>query len=147
MADWESRELLTSQLRAPRADDELPQPHRRRRNTKQWCRGKVGEKHQLGVRVKRNIASWRYPHDGESRARPGRGHCGWSWWAWRLYDDWYYSCGHEKYCTKCGKIFPIEGECPEYDQHPKPDISPQQAEEQHHALLREQRPQRGKRRR
>jgi len=55
--------------------------------------------------------------------------CRWSWWAWRFYGDWYYSCGHERYCVNCGKIFPLAREdCPEYTEHPKPTISPQQAE-------------------
>jgi hypothetical protein len=125
-------EPSAGELRAPRPADEAPVRHTRRRSTKLWCRGKVGVEHAFGIRLKRAVVSReQQPHKyGRGRYRYLDGyHCGWSWWLWRLYDDWSYSCGHERFCTGCGKIFTLEPTgCPEYDQHPKPTISAQEAE-------------------
>jgi hypothetical protein len=128
-----------TQLRAPKLGDEYPVRHTRRRSTKRWCGGKVGVEHDLKIRVKREVASQRtQPHKhGRGNYQPHSGikSCGWSCWAWRLYDDWNYWCGHEWHCTKCHKIFPLEpAECPEYGQHPKPTISAEEAAERYHRV-------------
>jgi hypothetical protein len=136
MANWDYPcEPAVSELRAPTLIDENPTRHQRRKQTKRWCRGKVGVEHTLEIRLKRAVASRaQQPHKyGRDYYEQLDGyHCGWSWWLWRIYDDWRYSCGHEWYCTRpaCGKIFPLEpAECPEYQRHPKPMISPQEAED------------------
>jgi len=143
MTKWD-REPSAGELRAPRPVDEQPTRHTRRRNTKLWCRGKVGVEHHLAVRVKREVASRRaQPHKyGRDDYRYLDRHarwCGWSWWLWRLYADnggWYYWCAHDRFCTRCGKIFPLEATaCPEFDQHPRPRISARQAEINHHLAV------------
>jgi hypothetical protein len=100
--------------------------------------------HHLAVRLKREVASRRaQPHKyGRDDYRYLDRHarwCGWSWWLWRLYADnggWYYWCAHERFCTRCGKIFPLEATaCPEFDQHPRPRISARQAEINHHLAV------------
>ena len=134
MAKWDT-EPTPSELRAPRPADEHPVRHTRRRPTRHWCQGKVGVEHTLDIRVQRGVASQRtQPHKfGREDYRPlGRGgmSCGWTWWLWRLYGgDWHYNCVHERYCTTCGKIYPLERTaCPEYDQHPKPTTSAREVE-------------------
>lgn len=132
MAHWDS-EPTTSELRAPRPEDCQPVRHRRRKNTKQWCRGKVGVEHKRAIRLRRSVNSWLAPHQvtGRDAYWPHNGDtCGWSWWLWRLYDDWSYRCGHESYCTNCGKIFDLPRvDCPDYANHPKPTIDAREAED------------------
>lgn len=134
MGKWDT-EPSASDLRAPRQADEAPARHTRRRSTKLWCRGKVGVEHIFEVRLTRSVAGrlWQPHKYGRDRYQYLNGcHCEWSWWLWRLYDDWKYRCAHERYCTSCGKIFPLEPkDCPEYDSHPKPMISAREAEDQY----------------
>lgn len=131
MAYWYD-EPSTSELRAPRAEDEQPVRHRRRRNTKQWCRGKVGVEHQMAIRLRRSRLVSRYSGPREGYWPQNGDSCGWSWWLWRLYDDWHYRCNHERYCTACGKIFDLETvACPDYPRHPKPTISAERVERDH----------------
>lgn len=141
MSKWDV-EPTTSELRAPRADDEKPQAHRRKRSTKRWCRGKEGVEHKLAIRLKRYTESLaRYPYQQTSSRHAQYFHykrtCGWSPWFYTVSGDWTYHCSHEQHCVNCGKIFPLERKrCPEYDQHPKPKMSA----EEYANLPRDKRP-------
>lgn len=128
MTKWDFGDPAPTDLRAPRPDDELPPPHRRRRSTRWWCRGKVGVEHQLEIRVMRYVASQRCADPPDPLWC-----CGWAWWFWRrrhqVDDGWTYRCVHERFCTNCGKIYPLPKlECPEFDQHPRPAITAWEAE-------------------
>lgn len=143
MGTWDCDEPTTSELRAPRFDDENPQTHRSRRSTKRWCRGKKGVEHELAIRLSRYAESLaRYPFQrNNSRWGPFvhyKRTCGWSPWFYTRDGDWTYRCAHEQFCVNCGRIFPLDTkrDCPEYDQHPKPQMSA----EEYVNLPRDQRP-------
>lgn len=93
-----------SDRKVPHADEvrhaqpEVP-PHRSRKDTKRWCRGKPGVEHQLVVRRSKN--GWR------SDA------CRYISWWWKD-DGW--SCQHERGCTACGKtvVYGLGLECPDW---------------------------------
>jgi len=78
------------------ADD--PEPARRppgRKNTRDWCKGKVGREHELGI----TLGS--YPwclRDGGCR-----------WLArWSLREETWtaqWVCAHHESCSRCGKVF------------------------------------------
>lgn len=95
--DWPRRD------EARVAQPEVPR-HRSRKNTRRWCRGKVGVEHDRATRVSRNV-TYRLTRDPTSRVcyRPE-----WyptSWW-----------CNHEHYCTVCGKIlrWSLGEDCPDF---------------------------------
>lgn len=76
-------------------DEPDPEPYRpKRKNTKEWCKGKVGR-----------------PHVGEIRFNPiwGSATCGPSWGS-----RWF--CHHAEICKNCGKRLRWsvgKGECPD----------------------------------
>lgn len=123
MSKWD---LPVSVLRAPRPDDENSQPRRSR--PKRGCKASGGGEHVLMTRLNRRTESlMRYPHKQSAPLRNPP--CGWSPWAWRFYGDWHYTCRHEQYCTRCGKIVALTPDrCPAYG--PKPAISAEQAAKQ-----------------
>lgn len=107
-------------------DDEQPTPHRRRRPTRKWCKGKVGVQHTPEIRLESYVESlMRYPRivsRGRLIPAPNQA-CRWVN-HWRK-DDWHYHCSHQRWCTTCGKILKTRlepRECPDYS--PKPPVVP-----------------------
>lgn len=92
----------------PNHADEKPatdewRPHRRRKNTRKWCRGKEGTPHNLVIKLGKV---------GTRRSSTGAATC--FWWRWGT-PHW--SCGHEESCANCGKILRYglpSVECPHY---------------------------------
>jgi hypothetical protein len=90
------------ELRATSSDE--PRPHRARKNTRRWCRGKVGVEHVLEIRLGKH-AEYRCTITPDSTVcyrtdiTPKR---------WR--------CSHERYCVNCGKIlnYSIGVDCPDF---------------------------------
>lgn len=88
-------------------DSTLPH-HKKKKNTKKWCRGKVGREHVLhitksnyGIKDKCcNYAPWSVRHkNGETTPLKK------------------YLCWHQRSCQNCGKVlewFLSEKECPDY---------------------------------
>jgi hypothetical protein len=97
-------------------DDDVP-PRRRahKKNTRRWCKGKVGREHVPQITGDRRWLSL-----GSCRPAP-------DWWPkvkWRK-NNW--DCRHREVCVKCGKVL-REGyelapqECPVWRQrYPMPD--------------------------
>ncbi len=100
-----TKDIQTRQEAAakPEADDDVgvdAEPvlitHRRRpakKDTRRWCRGKVGREHTLKIAVPPNAH---------------QANCGWR--TRRHVDDtyppsWSYFCRHAELCTVCGKVF------------------------------------------
>lgn len=80
--------------------------HRARKNTRKWCKGKVGRPHTPEIRLEANIYStWHQEHPCY-RA---------DWWTKQWERHW--SCSHQEYCTTCGKIlqFTLGNKCPNYE--------------------------------
>ena len=81
-------------------EDELPRQGKKK-NTKKWCRGKVGAFHEFQIVKSRHM-------DYE---------CQWKSLLWKE-NHVRYRCYHEKSCIKCGKV--VEWflndpkECPDY---------------------------------
>lgn len=73
-------------------------PHRSNKNTKRWCRGRVGREHTPDIRFN--------PHLSENTTKCGVPTWTNSFWCW-----------HQRFCTTCGKVLvqhlPKE-ECPAY---------------------------------
>lgn len=64
-----------------------------KKDTRSWCKGKVGRQHTLAIEVPPNNSSWRT--------------CGWRTQHY-LYGRppvHYYTCAHAEMCTTCGKVF------------------------------------------
>ena len=78
---------------------EVPR-HRSRKDTRRWCRGKVGVEHQTEVRLDR--PAWKRD-DVPDCYRP-------EWWP----SSWW--CNHQEVCTVCNKIlrWSLERDCPRY---------------------------------
>jgi hypothetical protein len=77
-------------------------PERKRKNTKRWCKGKVGREHKP-------VKQW--SHLAHYRLARGGPVCTTSSW---LSSGW--SCYHELACSTCGKIlvqFLSKEECPD----------------------------------
>lgn len=72
-------------------------PHRSRKDTRRWCRGKVGVKHVTEVRQAH----------GHYGARPCYRT---EWWI----EQWW--CNHQLVCVKCNKIMrhDLGTDCPDY---------------------------------
>lgn len=88
------------------AQPEIAPAPRSKKNTKRWCRGKVGAEHQPAVRLQRSGWAQRNP-------------CRWHVWYRGGRDNprAHYSCRHEIACADCGKItqhWLRRSECPDY---------------------------------
>ena len=98
MSDWDDESRLDERRASA---SEVPR-HRSRKNTRRWCRGKIGVDHVLDVRLDRyGEMLWR--RDKAPCYRP----------SWRPASWW---CNHERYCTRCGKILDasLNDECSNY---------------------------------
>lgn len=92
--------------------------HGRKKNTRRWCRGKVGREHEPEIRY----TKW---HDSSVAAGFERG-CVWvPFYRYRRSEDggrtreisrWWWSCQHELGCSVCGKILVarLGRKCPEF---------------------------------
>lgn len=86
-ANWGDRLSRSAQL-AEAVSDTMPRG-RGRKDTKRWCRGKVGTEHEPRV---------------EYRSQYGHA-CGWMWWyRGGVKDSGYWSCHHSEVCQRCGKV-------------------------------------------
>lgn len=65
-------------------ESKLPPAHK---DTKHWCRGKVGREHTLAIQM---------PDNAWSRG------CR---WIYSIGDEPWYNCAHVELCTACGRIF------------------------------------------
>lgn len=118
---WDRDAKRPPTLAEERANGPEEQRHRSRKDTKRWCRGKVGREHTPGVQFGQG-GRWALAR-GEAAPckRISRD------------DDWQYTlyvgsrqdtgtvwlCRHEDYCTTCGKVlsFDVLGlgkRCPDY---------------------------------
>lgn len=81
-------------------DDEV-MPHKSKKNTRRWCKGKVGREHTPEIR-----------HTGERNGWAKGWVCGPRRWGLK---GW--SCHHEEICTTCGKLlrWTLGGDCPDLD--------------------------------
>lgn len=96
-----------SERKLPRRDERThaapeASPHRARKDTKRWCRGKVGVEHTPNVVLA--AAGWQRFGGWEKR-------CGWSSWkpaGWM--------CRHQEVCSECGRIMreAFGKDCPNY---------------------------------
>lgn len=78
-----------------------------KKDTKRWCRGKVGVEHEIETRLESAIL-WR------DKTTP----CGWSYGA-RNRKSWFW-CAHEDKCTRCGKTLWLKPEdCPDWTEAPR----------------------------
>jgi hypothetical protein len=90
--------------------------HGKKKNTRRWCRGKVGVEHQLEVRLDERTTAWR------QHMHPDRPLCYRPDWlaqggrSGRRPESWSWMCSHIRVCTVCGKIFDqfLGTECPDY---------------------------------
>jgi hypothetical protein len=86
-----------------REQREYPTRFNKRKNTKRWCKGKVGREHQPVIVYDERYLRWHK----ECHVAPS--------WAYRSMKGWY--CIHLEVCTNCGKHLrwrvPKE-ECPDY---------------------------------
>jgi hypothetical protein len=97
-------------------------PHRSRKNTRKWCRGKPGVVHQPEIR----LSKWGQYMLARYGRENLRGICGWETqhrWdvvagerRWVPRNEWHYDCRHEYVCSACGKILRDAhgSECPEF---------------------------------
>ena len=84
--------------------------HRSRKDTRHWCRGKVGTAHVEAVEHRSTYGT----------VRP----CGWHVWGRRPGKEWRFACYHAVVCSSCGKVLrpvPMD-ECP--DRVPVPTDPP-----------------------
>lgn len=95
-----------SERKLPHRDEERhAQPevplHRAKKNTKRWCKGKVGREHKVELGVSKN--GW------------GRRQCEYVDWLRWLHDDGW-MCRHVRSCTVCGKVmeYSLGRECPDW---------------------------------
>lgn len=81
--------------RDPLAPHNQPQAPRRKKDTRTWCRGKVGVEHRKEIQ---------FDTRATSKCRP-------SMWSWG--DSWW--CNHHEVCGECGKITrsSVASECPD----------------------------------
>lgn len=108
--DWAAKRPPTLDEQRVAAGESVP--HRSRKNTRRWCRGKVGVEHRPGVRMGR----W-----GVYAQAQGYPACRWeekSHWVYQLLADkrvatwegtgeWFWRCYHEDHCTACGKVLGV----------------------------------------
>ncbi len=79
-----------------------------KRNTKRWCKGKVGVEHKPAVKTYRELKNWQGIGDGQ--------------WGSNIFQGWLV-----RYCTECGKE--IDHFYPQPSGHPVPKPTPEWAEE------------------
>lgn len=77
------RQMRRRERRSALIEAEVPR-HRPRKDTRRWCKGKVGQEHQPAVEVRR---------DGECHPM--------SWWRNR---GSYWFCYHQEVCVRCRKV-------------------------------------------
>lgn len=92
MDDVDQRELEAERLWRAEAEEvdtdepvEIVVPHHGHKNTRQWCKGKVGREHTLAIEIPPN--AWRQ----DCR------------WVTNIGNEPWYSCQHVEMCTTCGK--------------------------------------------
>lgn len=120
--------------RDAKPDASLPDtsaPHRARKNTRKWCRGKEGTEHVQELRYRHEVLDRRdypvvIPGGRRGQISPStRPLCGWfCFWRverrvdgrWSVPDRWHWSCSHEIGCSVCGKrlAYVYGPDCPEY---------------------------------
>jgi hypothetical protein len=83
--------------RAEAPSGERMRPQRGRKNTRRWCRGKVGVEHNPAVVIPPNV------YRQECRSYPH----------WRTGDPERWWCGHKLVCLVCGKVLKWAVLCPE----------------------------------
>lgn len=99
MSKWYDDEPRRQEVRAT---EPRQRPQRSRKNTRRWCKGKVGVEHVVETRLNKYAdAPWRHGKPACYRAE---------WYACR----WW--CNHERYCTTCGKILvaSLDADCPDF---------------------------------
>jgi len=99
MSKWYDDEPHRQEVRAT---EPRQRPQRARKNTRRWCKGKIGVDHVLEVRLSKHATSpWRNGTPPCYRADWSRK----NWW-----------CNHERYCTRCGKIVvpSLNDACPDF---------------------------------
>lgn len=103
---WDKRKDETREI--------ISRQQNKKKNTKQWCKGKVGVEHVTEVVINHNTIRWE---------------CKWYPLYWSFYrrsegpKDYRYSCMHSRRCTACGKYveyFLKPEDCPVTT--PKPEI-------------------------
>lgn len=91
--DWGSNLNHSEEVRRAVNDDPEPPPAgKRKKNTRDWCKGREGRPHEPVMKL-------RYTALG----KPDQ--CGWgAHFSWRIkgYEVYWY-CGHEQVCARCGK--------------------------------------------
>lgn len=121
MSSWDEEPRL-DERRASAPD--VPK-HNRKKNTRRWCKGKVGVEHQAEIVIDERTAVWRsnnhtrpecYRPDWLRNTKHGSTHPTWSW-----------MCSHVERCVVCGKILEhfLGENCPVYT----PEITVFKAEE------------------
>lgn len=94
-----------NRLDARRADapDVPPQRGKRRKNRRQWCRGRTDIPHQFHVVLDRREIGWR-----EKLGRPACYRLEWA--------DHLWMCSHVERCEVCGKItrHGLDQDCPNF---------------------------------
>lgn len=86
----------------PRASEPSEAPHRSHKNTRRWCRGKVGRLHTPVVVVPDNTSGW----SRTCRAITTRAFLGVD-----RSPIWY--CSHRLVCDSCGKVLKFFVSCPD----------------------------------
>lgn len=101
MSRWDADEPRRQEVRAT---EPRPRPQRARKNTRRWCRGKVGVDHVLATRLNKNV-TYRNERGLDAPACYRA-----EWWK----DHWW--CNHEEYCVNCGKILVVSlnQACPDF---------------------------------
>lgn len=124
MTKWDRADKRPPTLAEQRVAAPDAPPHRSRKNTRKWCRGKVGVEHVPGVRLSQT-GRW-----AKSR---GEVICHWEdcdHWSFvvmtglRNKTGQFWRCLHEDYCATCGKTLSAgfngvdSDRCPDYPHSP-----------------------------
>jgi hypothetical protein len=91
MTSWKSSGIIARDFRHSHNGPEISKAPKKK-NTKKWCKGKIGVKHELAIRVRAGEVYSLYPRNRMPCFILNEG-------GWR--PDW---CDEEEYCVKCGKI-------------------------------------------
>jgi hypothetical protein len=114
--EWDTPPSRSAE-RSQAAAEDVREPAKKapgRKDTRAWCRGKVGVEHVPVIAVDHTIP-----------ALKGGPRCEWkaSWdWKAQAYATWWY-CPHHEVCGKCGKVLRerrdiLSRECPDYPGDP-----------------------------